>query len=432
MRILLVLLFTINAFATNRVPDLLIRPLATGSRPAGAEGQLFTDSTTHFIQYKDNSTWQTFAFLASPVFTGNPTAPTQSAGNNSTRLSTTAYADALVSDAVYGAGWDTVGGICPSKNAVYDYVATLETITAANALVSDTAFAGSWDSVTGIAPSKNAVYDQMILKAPLASPTFSGTITTPLTASRAMVTGASNELAVSATTATQVGYLSTATGDVQVALDAKQLRSTLTTKGDLYVATASNVVARQGVGTDGQVLIADSAQTNGVRWGAAGGGGGSLIWIADADGQAPIRDTSSNFAVRLFEAARTQYMYTAIRVPTSYTAGNQINLKVPYSSPDTSGTVQETCLATLIRTGTDAVTSTTNQRTSTNGTDNLATGALANKAKTQTCDITSSTGQINSVAVAAGDIILVRLTRGTDTATSNIKVYVELSEVTFQ
>jgi hypothetical protein len=34
--------------------------------------------------------------LASPALTGNPTAPTQAAGNNSTRLSTTAYADAAV------------------------------------------------------------------------------------------------------------------------------------------------------------------------------------------------------------------------------------------------------------------------------------------------------------------------------------------------
>lgn len=36
------------------------------------------------------------ANLASPVLTGNPTAPTQTAGNNSTRLATTAYADSAV------------------------------------------------------------------------------------------------------------------------------------------------------------------------------------------------------------------------------------------------------------------------------------------------------------------------------------------------
>jgi hypothetical protein len=46
--------------------------------------------------------------------------------------------------------------------------------------------------------------------------------------------------------------------------------STVTTKGDLIAATASATVSRVGVGTDGQVLTADSASAAGVKWGAAG------------------------------------------------------------------------------------------------------------------------------------------------------------------
>jgi hypothetical protein len=42
--------------------------------------------------------------------------------------------------------------------------------------------------------------------------------------------------------------------------------STVTTKGDLIVATASGVVTRQGVGADGQLLTADSNQADGVKW----------------------------------------------------------------------------------------------------------------------------------------------------------------------
>lgn len=42
--------------------------------------------------------------------------------------------------------------------------------------------------------------------------------------------------------------------------------STATTKGDLLVATAANTVTRIGVGTNGQVLTADSTQTKGVKW----------------------------------------------------------------------------------------------------------------------------------------------------------------------
>lgn len=51
-------------------------------------------------------------------------------------------------------------------------------------------------------------------------------------------------------------------------------KSTATTKGDLFAATASATIARLGVGSDGQVLTADAASAAGVKWAAAGGGGG--------------------------------------------------------------------------------------------------------------------------------------------------------------
>ena len=37
-------------------------------------------------------------------------------------------------------------------------------------------------------------------------------------------------------------------------------------KGDLIVATASDTVGRLAVGTDGQMLIADSSTTTGLKW----------------------------------------------------------------------------------------------------------------------------------------------------------------------
>lgn len=55
---------------------------------------------------------------------------------------------------------------------------------------------------------------------------------------------------------------------VFTAVDAAQaniVASTLTTKGDLLVHTGS-VHARQAVGSNNAVLVADSAQTNGVKW----------------------------------------------------------------------------------------------------------------------------------------------------------------------
>jgi len=46
-------------------------------------------------------------------------------------------------------------------------------------------------------------------------------------------------------------------------------KSTLTTKGDLLVATGASTIVRQGVGSDGQVLTADSTQADGVKWATA-------------------------------------------------------------------------------------------------------------------------------------------------------------------
>jgi hypothetical protein len=56
------------------------------------------------------------------------------------------------SDTTYGASWDGVTDVAPSKNAVYDKI---------NAMISDTTYGASWDGVTDVAPSKNAVYDRL-------------------------------------------------------------------------------------------------------------------------------------------------------------------------------------------------------------------------------------------------------------------------------
>lgn len=142
-----------------------------------------------------------YAKLASPHFTGIPTAPTAAEGTDTTQLATCAFVLAnsssggSVSDAAFGVGWNGDTTVAPSKNAAYDQfivVAGLITAEAATraaddatlttaisseattrgnadtalsaaitALVDDTAFAGSWNGVTTIAPSKNAVYDKI-------------------------------------------------------------------------------------------------------------------------------------------------------------------------------------------------------------------------------------------------------------------------------
>lgn len=88
-----------------------------------------------------------------------------------------------------------------------------------------------------------------------------------ITASRALVSDANGIPTHSNVTTTELNLLSGVVGTaVQTQLDGKVSIATVTTKGDILVGRASADVRRLGVGTDGQVLTADSAQTDGIKW----------------------------------------------------------------------------------------------------------------------------------------------------------------------
>lgn len=80
-----------------------------------------------------------------------------------------------------------------------------------------------------------------------------------------------------------------------------QQRSTLTTKGDLYVATGSGTVARVGVGVDDQVLTADSGAAAGVAWAdPPAGGGGAAATVEHGyvtSGDLSATDTSGSWVI---------------------------------------------------------------------------------------------------------------------------------------
>jgi hypothetical protein len=80
-------------------------------------------------------------------------------------------------------------------------------------------------------------------------------------------------------------------------------------KGDLAVGTAADTAARLAVGTDGHVLIADSTQTTGVRWGAQSTGGSVGGWNYQAADQDVLSSTAFVDATGLTAACTSGKTY---------------------------------------------------------------------------------------------------------------------------
>ena len=107
--------------------------------------------------------------LASPTFTGTPAAPTATAGTNSTQIATTAFVKKSVDDLINGAG------------AAYDTLKELSDL-----IIADESTASSLATTVGN-------------KAPKADPTFTGTVTLPLSTGGYVTTNSSGVISSVAT-----------------------------------------------------------------------------------------------------------------------------------------------------------------------------------------------------------------------------------------
>jgi hypothetical protein len=89
-------------------------------------------------------------------------------------------------------------------------------------------------------------------------------------------------------------------GDVTIT---NSMATAIDAKGDLIGGTGADTFSRLAVGANGTVLTADSAETTGMKW-AAAGGGGALVYI----GQATPSAVSSQSLNNVFSSTYQNYV----------------------------------------------------------------------------------------------------------------------------
>jgi hypothetical protein len=71
--------------------------------------------------------------------------------------------------------------------------------------------------------------------------------------------------------------------------------STVDAKGDLLAGTGDNTIARLAVGTNNQVLTADSSTATGLKWATPAGGGGKVLQVVSATKTDTFTSTSGTY-----------------------------------------------------------------------------------------------------------------------------------------
>jgi Major tropism determinant N-terminal domain len=170
------------------------------STSLGLKADLASPTFTGTVTIPSGASISGFAPLASPALTGTPTAPTAAAATNTTQVATTAFVRGEVNALVNGASaaLDTLGELAAALTADEATAATLATLVGTKAPIASPTFTGTVTIPAGASISGFA---------PLASPTFTGTNTVAaLTVSGSgLITASSAGLAFTDGTQTKEG-----------------------------------------------------------------------------------------------------------------------------------------------------------------------------------------------------------------------------------
>jgi len=238
----------------------------------------------------------------------------------------------------------------------------------------------------------------------------------------------------SVTPADNVRFNRASVGTVQVVLgdDVTAEGSGATTLGKLgLVVETFTDAAKPATGNAGRIIYNSTFNAlnldNGTAWVAVGSGGGvgAFLSMYPKPGGGPIEGEAGNLAFWEFEDEAAETLVCLLKVPEGYQAGQQIKLAITVES-DEAGSAEliMQSVTFLVRENTDSITSVTNSET-----DTAAYSPASVVARELVLDLTDASGDINSIAVTAGDLLRIELSKPTDASTNNIRLFQSLVEV---
>jgi len=154
---------------------------------------------------------------------------------------------------------------------------------------------------------------------PLTGGGTSGAITVGIQSSSTTQSGAVQLTDSTSSTSTTTAATPNSVKSAYDLANAAVAKSIVDAKGDLIAATAADTVSRLAVGSNGQVLVADSTAATGLKW-ASAAGGGKVLQVVSATNTA-TQSTSSGSFVDAITVSITPTLSTSKILVMAYISG---------------------------------------------------------------------------------------------------------------